>query len=55
MWGATILFIKNKDGLIWMWIDYLVMNQLTIKINLLPRIDNLFNQLKIVRVLSKID
>ena len=55
-WGAPILFVKKKDGSMRMCIDYRQLNKVTIK-NLypLPRIDDLFDQLRDARVFSKID
>ncbi|GKG34572.1 hypothetical protein Tco_0437268, partial [Tanacetum coccineum] len=55
-WGASVLFIKKKDGSIWMCIDYQELNKLMVK-NLypLPRIDDLFDQLQGSSVYSKID
>ncbi|GJU94712.1 putative reverse transcriptase domain-containing protein [Tanacetum coccineum] len=46
-WGASVLFVKNKDGSFQMCIDYCELNKLTIK-NCYPllRIDNLFDQLQ---------
>ncbi|GKE87086.1 putative reverse transcriptase domain-containing protein, partial [Tanacetum coccineum] len=45
-WGASILFVKKKDGSFRMCIDYRELNKLTIKNRyLLPRIDDLFDQL----------
>ncbi|GJQ95831.1 putative reverse transcriptase domain-containing protein [Tanacetum coccineum] len=45
-WGASILFIKKKDGSFRMCIDYRELNKLTIKNRYpLPRIDDLFDQL----------
>ena len=45
-WGATILFVKKKDGYLRMCIDYLELNKVTIKNEYpLPHIDNLFDQL----------
>ncbi|GJT81073.1 hypothetical protein Tco_1055415 [Tanacetum coccineum] len=44
-WGASILFIKKKDGSFWMCIDYHELNKLTVKKRYpLPRIDDLFDQ-----------
>nr|GEZ63788.1 reverse transcriptase domain-containing protein [Tanacetum cinerariifolium] len=45
-WGASVLFIKKKDGSFRMCIDYQELNKLTIKNRYpLPRIDDLFDQL----------
>nr|GFA43491.1 putative reverse transcriptase domain, ribonuclease H-like domain, aspartic peptidase domain protein [Tanacetum cinerariifolium] len=45
-WGAPVLFIKKKDGPFWMCTDYRELKKLTVKNRyLLPRIDDLFNQL----------
>nr|GEY85814.1 putative reverse transcriptase domain-containing protein [Tanacetum cinerariifolium] len=55
-WGASILFVKKKDGSFRMCIDYLELNKLTIKNRYpLPRIDDLFDQLQGSSVYSKID
>ncbi|GKF33995.1 putative reverse transcriptase domain-containing protein, partial [Tanacetum coccineum] len=55
-WGASILFVKKKDGSFWMCIDYRELNKLTVKNRYpLPRIDDLFDQLQGSRVYSKID
>jgi hypothetical protein len=55
-WGASILFVKKKDGSMRMCIDYRELNQVTIKNKYhLPRIDYLFNQLKGASIFSKID
>nr|GEZ27209.1 putative reverse transcriptase domain-containing protein [Tanacetum cinerariifolium] len=45
-WGASILFVKKKDGSFRMCIDYRELNKLTVKNRYpLPRIDDLFDQL----------
>ncbi|GJY99294.1 putative reverse transcriptase domain-containing protein [Tanacetum coccineum] len=55
-WGASVLFVKKKDGSFRMCIDYRELNKLTIKnCYPLPRIDNLFDQLQGSSVYSKID
>nr|GFA72727.1 transposon Ty3-G Gag-Pol polyprotein [Tanacetum cinerariifolium] len=55
-WGASVLFVKKKDGSFRMCIDYHELNKLTVK-NRYPllRIDDLFDQLQGSRVYSKID
>ncbi|GJY99707.1 putative nucleotidyltransferase, ribonuclease H [Tanacetum coccineum] len=55
-WGAPVLFVKKKDGSFRMCIDYQELNKLTIKnCYLLPRIDDLFDQLQGSSVYLKID
>nr|GEX12231.1 putative reverse transcriptase domain-containing protein [Tanacetum cinerariifolium] len=51
-----ILFVKTKDGSLWMCIDYRELNKLNVKNRyLILRIDDLFDQLQGSRVYSKID
>ncbi|GJT79058.1 putative reverse transcriptase domain-containing protein [Tanacetum coccineum] len=55
-WGASVLFVKKKDGSFRMCIDYRELNRLTVKNRYpLPRIDDLFDQLQGSRVYSKIN
>ena len=55
-WGAPMLFVKKKDGTMRLCIDYRQLNKVTIKDKyLLPRIDDLFNQLQRASVFFKID
>ncbi|GJR58860.1 hypothetical protein Tco_1501022 [Tanacetum coccineum] len=55
-WGASVLFVKKKDGSFRMCIDYRELNKLTMKNRYpLPRIDDLFDQLQGSSVYSKID
>ncbi|GJX10074.1 putative reverse transcriptase domain-containing protein [Tanacetum coccineum] len=55
-WGAPVLFVKKKDALFWMCIDYRELNKLTVKNHYpLPRIDGLFDQLQGSSVYLKID
>ncbi|KAD5960298.1 hypothetical protein E3N88_11770 [Mikania micrantha] len=55
-WGASVLFVKKKDGSFRMCIDYRELNKLTIKNRYpLPRIDDLFDQLQGAQYFSKID
>ena len=56
LWGAPVLFVKKKDGSMRLCIDYRALNEVTIKNKYpLPRIDDLFDQLKGAKYFSKID
>ena len=45
--GSPVLFVKKKDGILRIWIDYRQLNKVTIKNKYsLPRIDDLFDQLQ---------
>ena len=55
-WGAPVLFVMKKDKTLQLCIDYRQLNSLTIKNRYpLPRIDDLFDQVRGARVYSKID
>lgn len=55
-WGAPVLFVKKNDGSLRLCIDYRGLNYVTIKNRYpLPRIDDLFDQLKGAGLFSKID
>ena len=55
-YGAPVLFVKKKDGTMRMCVDYRALNKLSIRNAFpLPRIDDIFDQLKGATVFSKID
>jgi hypothetical protein len=55
-WGAPVLIVQKKDGSQRMCVDYRSLNDVTIKNKYpLPRIEDLFDQMRGVRVFSKID
>jgi hypothetical protein len=55
-WGAPVLFVEKKDGTQRMCVDYHSLNEVTIKNKYpLPRIEDLFDQMKGASVFSKID
>jgi hypothetical protein len=55
-WGASVLFMEKKDGTQQMCVDYRSLNEVTIKNKYpLPRIEDLFDQMKGASVFSKID
>jgi hypothetical protein len=55
-WAAPMLFVEKKDGTKRMCIDYKSLNEVTIKNKYhLPRIEDLFDQLRGAGVFSKID
>jgi hypothetical protein len=55
-WGAPVIFVDKKDGGQRMCVDYRSLNEVTIKNKYpLPRIDDLFDQLRGACVFSKID
>jgi hypothetical protein len=55
-WGAPVLFVQKKDGSQRVCVDYRSLNDVTIKNKYpLPRIEDLFDQMRGARVFSKID
>jgi hypothetical protein len=55
-WGAPVIFVPKKDGTQRMCVDYRSLNVVTMKNQYpLPRIDDLFDQLKGACVFSKIN
>jgi hypothetical protein len=55
-WGAPVLFVKKKDGSMRLCVDYRALNEVTVKNKYpLPRINDLFDQLKGAKYFSKID
>jgi hypothetical protein len=55
-WGAPVLFVNKKDGSRRMCVDYRSLNEVTIKNKYpLPRIEDLFYQMRGAKVFSKID
>jgi hypothetical protein len=56
LWEAPVIFFLKKDGTQRLCMDYRALNEVTIKNKyLLPKIDDLFNQLCGACVFSKID
>jgi hypothetical protein len=54
--GASVLFVQKKDGSQRMCVDYKSLNDVTVKNKyMLPRIEDLFDQMRGARVFSKID
>jgi hypothetical protein len=55
-WGAPVIFVPKKDGTQRLCIDYRALNEVTVKNKYpLPRINDLFDQLRGACVFSKID
>ena len=55
-WGAAILSVNKNDGTMRMCIDYRQLNKMTIKNRYpLPRIDDLFDQVRGAKIFSTID
>jgi hypothetical protein len=56
LWGAPMIFVPEKDGTQRLCMDYRALNEVIIKNKYpLPRIDDLFNQLRGACVFSKND
>jgi hypothetical protein len=54
--GAPVIFVEKKDGTQRMCVDYRLLNEVTIKNKYpLPRIEDLFDQMRGAKVFSKID
>jgi hypothetical protein len=55
-WGASVLFMKKKDGTLRLCIDFRKLNKVTVNNKYpLPRIDDLFDHLKDAKIFSRID
>jgi hypothetical protein len=55
-WGAPVVFVGKKDGTQRMCVDYMSLNDVTIKNKYpLPRIEDLSDQMRGAKVFSKID
>jgi hypothetical protein len=55
-WGAPVIFVLKKDGTQRLCMDYHALNEVTVKNKyLLPRIDDLFDQLQGACLFTKID
>jgi hypothetical protein len=55
-WGAPVIFVSKKDGTQRLCVDYHALNEVTVKNKYpLPRIDDLFDQLRGACVFSKIN
>jgi hypothetical protein len=55
-WGAPVIFVPKKDGTQRLCVDYRALNEVTVENKYpLPRIDDLFDQLRGACMFSKID
>ena len=55
-WRAPVFFVKKKDATLRLCIDYRQLNKVTVKNKYpLPRIDDLFDQMRGAKLFSKID
>jgi hypothetical protein len=56
LWGAPVIFVLKKDGTQMLCMDYRALNEVIVKNKYpLPRIDDLFDQLRGLCVFSKIN
>jgi hypothetical protein len=54
--GAPVLFIKKKNGMLRLCVNYCTLNKITVKNRyLLPLSDNLMNRLSQAKLYTKID
>jgi hypothetical protein len=54
--GVPVIFVEKKDGTQRMCVDYQLLNEVTVKNKYpLPRIEDLFDQVRGAKVFSKID
>lgn len=56
-WDALVIFVKNKGCKLRIFIDYIILNKVTInnRYDPLPRINDLFDQIKDDTMFYKID
>jgi hypothetical protein len=55
-WGTLVLFVKKKDGMMILCINFRKLKKVTVKNKYpLPRIDDLFDQLRGAQIFSNID
>ena len=55
-WEASMLFVKKKDDTLWLCVYYRKLSKMTVKNKyMLPRINDLFDQLKGASVFLKVD
>jgi hypothetical protein len=55
-YSAPVLFVKKKDGILRMYIDYRALNSQTVKnCYALPRIDELLDRLHDAKIFTKLD
>jgi len=55
-WGSPVLFVKKKDGMLKLCIDFTQLNKVIVKNKYsLPRIYELFDKLRDAHIFSNID